>query len=82
MADQGGDCTEAVHRIYHFLDGELTDDRRSQIQRHLDECPPCLEAFDFEAELRQLLADKCRERVPDGLRERIAAVIQHDTRHR
>ena len=43
---------------------------------------PCLEAFDFEAELRQLLADKCRERVPDGLRERIAAVIQHDTRHR
>ena len=80
MAEDGGDCTDAVHRLYHFLDGELTDQRRGEIQRHLDECPPCLEAFDFEAELRQVVANRCRERVPDGLRERIAAVIQHDAR--
>lgn len=72
-----GDCDEAVHRLYHFLDGELTDARRVEIQQHLDACLPCLEAFDFEAELRLMVASKCRDHVPDGLRERIAQVIQH-----
>ena len=72
-----GDCADAVHRLYHFLDGELTPDKRAEIQHHLDECNPCLEAFDFEAELKILIASKCREQVPDGLRERIAAAIRH-----
>jgi mycothiol system anti-sigma-R factor len=78
----GLDCTETVHRLYHFLDGELTTDRREEIRRHLDECSPCLDAFDFEAELRKLISDRCRDRVPDYLRERIAKAIEHEHRSR
>ena len=76
-----GDCSEAVHVLYHFLDGELTEERRRQIQDHLDACPPCFEAFDFEAELRIVIARKCREQVPDSLRQRIADAINHDPGH-
>ena len=72
------ECSEAVEVLYHFLDGQLTEERRILIKRHLDDCPPCLDAFDFEAELRQMIALRCRERVPDGLMERIAAAIQHE----
>lgn len=71
-------CDEVIHRLYHFLDGELTEERRSVIRRHLDDCGSCLEAFDFEAELRQIVASRCRDRVPDRLRERVAAAIQHE----
>ena len=71
-------CDDAVHRLYHFLDGELDSARRTEIQRHLDACHPCLEAFDFEAELRQVVARKCQDRVPDALRARIAVTIQHE----
>jgi hypothetical protein len=39
------DCREALHRVYHFLDGELTSERRDQIARHLDKCSPCVEVF-------------------------------------
>jgi mycothiol system anti-sigma-R factor len=79
MADgDAADCDETIHRLYHFLDGELTDDRRVQIQRHLDECGPCLDVYDFEAELRHVVASRCRDRVPDTLRERIARVIRHE----
>ena len=74
---QQPDCDDAVHRLYHFLDGELTPDKRVEIQRHLDACLPCLEAFDFEAELRVVIATKCRDQVPDALRERIASAIHH-----
>jgi mycothiol system anti-sigma-R factor len=71
-ANEGGaDCEEAIHTLYHFLDGELTDERRYEIQVHLEECSPCLEAFDFEAELKLIVARKCRDQVPDSLRERV-----------
>lgn len=72
------DCREALHRIYHFLDGELTLERRTQIEAHLNSCSPCLEMFGFEAELRRVVACKCKEAVPDELRERIALAIHHE----
>ncbi len=73
------DCREAVIRLYHYLDGELDELRRAVIRRHLDECPPCLQAFGFEAELRHLIARKCREPVPEALRIRIVSAIQHES---
>ena len=71
----GEDCEQALRTLYSFLDGELTDERRAAIQRHLSECSPCLEAFDFEAELKIAIARSCRDQVPEGLRQRIADVI-------
>ena len=81
MGDHGQaefDCREALHRIYHFLDGELTPVRRHEIESHLDSCSPCLQMFGFEAELRRVVHDKCRDAVPDTLRQRIADSINHE----
>lgn len=66
-----GNCDEALNELYTFLDGELTDARRTRIRTHLDDCSPCLELFDFEAELRIVIKHKCQEQVPDALRQRI-----------
>ena len=52
------------------------EDRRAHIQQHLDDCGPCLEAFDFEAELRLIIARKCRDQVPEMVRIRIWKAIQ------
>jgi mycothiol system anti-sigma-R factor len=71
-------CKEALHRIYHFLDGEITLERRQQIESHLNGCSPCLQMFGFEAELRKIVACRCQETVPDGLRARIASAIEHE----
>ncbi|MGH9079889.1 MAG: mycothiol system anti-sigma-R factor [Acidimicrobiales bacterium] len=76
----GVDCGSAIDELYHYLDGELTDDRRRQISEHLDFCAPCADALGFEAELRQVIADRCKDRVPDALRERIAALIEAEGR--
>jgi len=75
MAEDKGDCVEAVHLLYHYLDGELTTERRVLIRQHLDDCPPCGQAFDFEAELRVVIAQKCREQVPPELVERVRKAI-------
>lgn len=86
--DQGGlfgvsvDCTAAVHELYRYLDGELTEERREEIRVHLDWCGPCCGAAEFEAELRRLIADRCRDRVPDSLIERVAQALDEESRRR
>jgi mycothiol system anti-sigma-R factor len=61
------DCEDALHELYGFLDGELTEERRKLIRRHLEDCQPCAEPYDFEAELREVVRRKCQEQVPDRL---------------
>jgi mycothiol system anti-sigma-R factor len=68
-------CEEALHVLYDYLDGELTDDRRRLIKTHLDSCTTCLGAFDFEVELRQVIVCRVQDRVPDSLRIRIAQLM-------
>ena len=65
-------CEEALQELYVYLDGELTEEKRTVIRGHLDDCNPCFEAFDFEAELRIVISARCRDEVPESLRDRIA----------
>ena len=74
------DCDEAVHQLYHFLDGELTEERRLQIAEHLNYCAPCGGAVEFEAELRMVIANHCRDHVPESLIRRIANAIDEESR--
>ncbi len=74
------DCDDTIERLYRYLDGELTDDRRANIKRHLDECAPCLGAFDFEAELRVVISSRCKDHVPDSLRERVHEALLEEER--
>ena len=69
------ECQEALHELYTFLDGELTVEKREHIRVHLDDCNPCLEHYDFEAELRIVISAKCREQVPDSVRAQVLRAI-------
>ena len=63
-----GDCNETLKELERFLDGEVPGQTRESIQNHLDGCLDCLSAYDFHAELRLIIAKKCREQsVPPGL---------------
>ncbi len=72
----GDDCLEAVAKLTEFLDGELTDERRAAIQVHLDDCSHCLGAFGFQEELRAVVNQRCRSRLPDGLKRRVLEALR------
>ncbi len=71
-------CEETIERLYFYLDGELTEQRRIEISRLLDLCGPCVGAYGFEAELRKLVANRCKERVPDALIARVADALRQE----
>ena len=72
-------CDETIEKLYFYLDGELTEQRRIEIARHLDLCGPCVGAYGFEDELRKLVASRCHDHVPDELRERVAAALRAES---
>jgi mycothiol system anti-sigma-R factor len=71
-----GDCSDALIELYEYLDGELTASRRADIAQHLTACGECFEAFDFQAELKQVIAQKCRDEVPEALKARVAGLLE------
>ncbi|MCB1029755.1 MAG: mycothiol system anti-sigma-R factor [Acidimicrobiales bacterium] len=72
------DCNETLRELYLYLDEELTEEVRDHIARHLDECSPCLEAYDFEAELRIVVKSRCVDSVPEELRARISRALDRE----
>jgi mycothiol system anti-sigma-R factor len=68
------DCDDTLRELEAFLDTELSPAAHHVIQEHLDGCLHCLHAFDFEAELRQVIAKKCSsDEMPAGLMDKIQA---------
>jgi len=62
------DCAETIRELDLFLDGELSDHQRNAIRHHLNGCMDCLGAFDFHAELKIVVAEKCHnDEMPAGL---------------
>lgn len=80
--DDDLDCTKALTALYEFLDGELTAESRSNIAGHLDGCPHCFSAFDFEAELRIVVRSRAQVQVPPHLLARIADAIEREANSR
>jgi mycothiol system anti-sigma-R factor len=70
------ECDEALHELYHLLHDELTEDTRRRILEHLDGCAPCAEPYDFYAELRRVVQQRCRDQAPPSLLERIQSALE------
>lgn len=73
------DCRETIRELNAFLDGELSPTVHEHIHAHLSDCVDCLQAFDFEAELKQAIRRKCsNDEMPPGLLARIETCFDED----
>ncbi len=71
------DCSEVLAEVWLFLDHECDSTRRQLLEKHLDECSPCLEQFGIEEHLKVLLARKCGgEHAPEALKQRLREKIR------
>ena len=78
-AGNTSDCNQALQELDLFLDSELSDTARETIHHHLDDCPDCLSAFDFHAELKQVIQKKCQENeMPADLLSKIEKCFNTD----
>ncbi|MFC8191875.1 mycothiol system anti-sigma-R factor [Cellulomonas sp. NPDC057328] len=64
-------CSEAVERLWEYVDAELGTLDRDRVAAHLAECTPCLEEEQVEVVMKELVRRCCQEEAPVTLRVRI-----------
>lgn len=70
------DCSEVLHRIYEYLDGEMGPDDVRRFAAHLAECAPCLAEHDLDAAVKQAVQRSCADSaVPATLRMQVVQRI-------
>jgi mycothiol system anti-sigma-R factor len=66
------DCGIVLSEVYLYLDLECSEDRRTLIQKHLDDCDGCLREYGIEHEVKALVSRCCGdEKAPRELRDRL-----------
>jgi mycothiol system anti-sigma-R factor len=72
-------CQETLKELETFLDTELPDARVSEIMSHLTECVDCQGAYEFHAELREIIRFKAqKEDLPEGFLARLVNCFGED----
>ena len=70
------DCSEVLQRTYEYLDGEMGELDCAKIKVHLEECAHCLDEYDRDELMKQLVRRSCgSDLAPQELRTRIMASI-------
>lgn len=71
------DCREAMHRLYQFLDRELSEEDQEVVRAHLHHCPPCQDVFRFEENVLTFIGETCRKTAaPPSLHDRVRKLCQ------
>ena len=77
MGDCGPNCEETLEEIQRFLDGEVVESVRVQIEQHLTGCNPCMQRTEFRRHLKIMISAKCgSEVVPTDLQAKIMDLIR------
>jgi anti-sigma factor RsiW len=76
-------CTNVVHLLPAYSDGELDLVRSLEVEQHLRDCPACSRALEGQLALRTALADAALYHRPPGhLRDRIRSSLRQARRDR
>ena len=70
------DCSKALESLVMFIDHEMDDASWEQIRAHVEGCAPCMNEFDLEYLVKQVVARSCHERAPEVLRQRVRMSIR------
>ena len=66
------DCNQTLRDSWNFFDDQLSPEARQGIHTHLGGCVDCLQAFDFYAELRIVVAKSAQnDEIPESLKVKI-----------
>ena len=67
-----GDCDKCEKLLQGYLDRELSHAEVEVAEMHLDECDYCRRRYRFEEKLRRYIKVSASERMPAGLRQKLA----------
>jgi len=70
------DCLEAVRNLYAYLDGELGERSRANVEHHLGQCRDCFTRLEFEQAIGEQLRTHGKKKTPKALQNRLRKLIK------
>ena len=69
-------CNECLDRLDSYTDRELSEAELREVKQHLEECPPCEDRYQFQADLKRLVKVCCDQgRAPAHLRSKLREIL-------
>jgi|FLYL01.1.fsa_nt_gi anti-sigma factor RsiW len=69
-------CSDAVQRLWQYLEDELSVSDRALVEEHLAFCRRCCGEVEFAEELRRFMADAARPHLPAEVELRLTGFLQ------
>ena len=67
-------CRDVYGKVFTYLDRELSDPEREEVERHIAACPGCEEHFAFDGAVLHFVRQRVpRALCPPGVQERLLA---------
>lgn len=68
-------CREVIDFLGQYVEGELPEAQRSEFERHLELCPPCVRYLDSYRDSIRLARDACAEAPTEAPPESLVRAI-------
>jgi anti-sigma factor RsiW len=70
------DCSTAKAKMFPYVDGELGQEARDQVEAHLAHCGACRRLVDLEVAFREMYVEPLRpDPAPSRVREKVSALL-------
>ena len=69
------DCRKVAEELLEYLDHELDEQTKKEIEKHIELCRMCFKVADFQQILRQQMRAKTFHSCPEEVRRRIEDLI-------
>jgi mycothiol system anti-sigma-R factor len=69
-------CSEAVRKLWDYLDDAVSPEDHEKVGKHLSFCRRCCGELEFTKELRAFLASGTAEELPVDVRARLERFVQ------
>jgi len=70
------DCTEAIDKLYAYLDGEIDDaEVINRLEHHLEHCHSCFTRSQVETVLTDRMKAAAEKQTPESLKNRLRDMI-------
>jgi mycothiol system anti-sigma-R factor len=69
-------CNECLDRLDSYTERELSEAELREVKQHLEECPPCEDRYQFQADLKRLVKVCCDQgEAPPELRAKLREIL-------
>jgi len=72
------DCPEMMELLVDYLEGELDDQKKAELEAHLELCPPCLNFLETYRETSEICRKALRREMPDALKSNLLSFLRRE----